>query len=156
MKVSYQYTKEDLKKFLISSRKVNNIILFIVGITIYLFLTINKVKLIWLPIVIVLLILVIYLLNKLYVALYIKVNEMLNTNVCGKYILELTPNKFSLSINGAKVDYKYSNIRKVKLNKNSFTISFQKSRDSLIFEKRLFKDNEYEKVIEMFKEKSCK
>lgn len=156
MKVSYEYSKKDLKKFLISSRKINNIVLFIVGIGIYLFLTINKVKLAFLPLVIILLILVIYLLNRLYAMLYIKVNEMLNTNVCGKYVLELNPNKFSLSINSAKVDYKYSNIKKVKVGKNSFTIYFQKSRDNLIFEKRLFKDSDYEKLIKMFKEKSSK
>ena len=78
---------------------------------------------------------------------------MLNYNTYGKYCLELTPNKFSLTVNRSKVDYKYNNIRKFKVHKNSFQIKFYKSRDNLIFEKRLFDETEYNKAIEYFKDR---
>ena len=44
MKTSYEYTKKDLKKYLLKSRTVNNIILFIVGLLIYLYFTYNNLK----------------------------------------------------------------------------------------------------------------
>ena len=80
MKVNYEYTEKDYKKFLIRSRKVNNIVLFIIGLGIYLYLTFNKTPIWYIPIFVVILILVIILLNLLYVFLYMKVNNMLNYN----------------------------------------------------------------------------
>ena len=71
----------------------------------------------------------------------------------GKYILELTPNKFSLTVNKNKTDYKYNKIKKLVEKKNSFILNFSKKRESLIFEKKNFTEEEYIKVIEMFKSK---
>lgn len=153
MKINYEYTKRDYKKFLIRSRRINNIVLFIIGLGIYLYFTFNKTPMWYIPIFIVLLILVIILLNLLYVFLYMKVNNMLNYNTYGKYTLELTPNKFSLTINKSKVDYKYNNIKKFRVHKNNFQIRFYHSRDNLIFEKNKFNDNDYNKAIEYFKNK---
>ena len=153
MKLNYEYTEKDYKKFLIRSRKINNIVLFIIGLGIYLYLTFNKTPIWYIPIFIVVLILVIMLLNLLYVFLYMKVNNMLNYNTYGKYILELTPNKFSLTINKSKIDYKYNNIKKFKVKKNSFQIKFYKLRDNLIFEKNKFNLEDYNKAIEYFKNK---
>jgi hypothetical protein len=78
---------------------------------------------------------------------------MLNYNLYGKYTLELTPNKFSLTINKSKTDYKYNKIKEIVEKKNSFILKFNKNRDSLIFEKKNFSDEEYIKVIKMFKSK---
>ena len=94
MKVNYEYTKEEYKKYLLKGRLVSNIVLFVIGIAIYLYFTLNKISLLYLPLFIIALLIVIYLLNLLYIFLQIKVNNMLNNNVCGKYTLELTPNKF--------------------------------------------------------------
>ena len=77
----------------------------------------------------------------------------MNYNLYGKYILELTPNKFSLTVNKSKTDYKYNKIKKLVEKKNGFILNFNKKRDSLIFEKKNFTDEEYIKVIEMFKSK---
>ena len=44
MKVNYEYTKEEYKKYLLKNRLVNNIVLFIVGIIIYLYFTIDMQK----------------------------------------------------------------------------------------------------------------
>ena len=115
MKVNFEYTYKDYKKYLFSSRKINNIVLFIVGIIIYLYLSYNKISLFYLPLFIIGLIVVITLLNLLYVFAQIKVNEMLNYNMYGKYTLELTPNKFSITLNGKKTDYKYNQIKKVAI-----------------------------------------
>ena len=57
MKLNYEYTEKDYKRFLIRSRKINNIILFVVGLAVYLYLTLNKTPLWYLPIFIVILIL---------------------------------------------------------------------------------------------------
>ena len=154
MKVSFNYTYKDYKKYLINSRKINNIVLFIIGVVIYLCFSYNKISLIYLPLYIIGLIVFLILLNLLYVFAQIKVNEMLNYNLYGKYILELTPNKFSITVNNKKTDYKYNQIKKVVEDKNSFKIKFNKSREFLSFEKKFFKEDEYNKIIKMFKEKS--
>lgn len=153
MKLYYEYTKKDYKKFLIKSRRINNIVLFILGMGIYLYLTFNKTPMYFIPVFVIVLILVIMLLNIIYVCLYMKVNNMLNYNTYGKYILELTPNKFSLTINKSKIDYKYNSIKKFKVRKNNFQIRFNKLRDNLIFEKDKFNIDEYNKTIEYFKDR---
>ena len=154
MKVNFEYTYKDYKKYLFRSRLVNNIVLFALGLILYLFFSYNKISLLYLPLVILGLVLVIVLLNLLYVYASIKVNEMLNYNMYGKYTLELTPNKFSITLNNKKTDYKYNQIRKVVETKNDFKLKFKGSREYLIFEKRFFKEDEYNKIINMFKEKS--
>ena len=53
MKVSFEYTKEEYKKYLLRSRIVNNIVLFIIGIIIYLYFSLNKISLIYLPLFII-------------------------------------------------------------------------------------------------------
>lgn len=156
MKVSFEYTKKDYEKYLIRSRKLNNIILFVLGIVLYLWLSYNKISLIYLPLFILVYLIVIVLVNKLYLVCYFKVNQMLNYNTYGKYILELTPNKFSLTVNRSKTDYKYNNIKKIVERKNYFKLKFNGLRDYLIFEKRVFKEDEYQKIIDTFKEKSSK
>lgn len=153
MKINYEYTKDDYKKFLIKNRIVNNIVLFIIGIIIYLYFSYNKISLIYLPIYIIGLVFVIFILNLLYVWATFKLNDMLNYNLYGKFTLELTPNKFSLTINKSKTDYKYKQVKRIVEKKNSFVLKFQKNRNSLIFEKKNFSEKDYLKVIEMFKEK---
>lgn len=153
MKVNYEYTKEEYKKYLLKNRLVNNIVLFIVGIIIYLYFSYNKISLIYLPLYIIGLIIIIILLNLLYVWASIKASDMLNYNLYGKFTLELTPNKFSLTINKIKTDYKYKQVKKLIEKKNYFILKFQKNKDSLIFEKKNFTDEEYLKVIKMFNEK---
>lgn len=153
MKVNFEYTKEEYKKFLLRSRVINNIILFIIGLGIYLYFSLNKISLIYLPLFIIGLLIVILLLNLLYVFAQLKVNEMLNYNTYGKYTLELTPNKFSVTVNKSKVDYKYNQVKKIVERKNCFKIKLKKGREYLTFEKKFFDEVNYNKIIEMFKEK---
>ena len=154
MKVSFEYTEKEYKKYLLRSRLINNIILFIVGIAIYLICSLNKISLVYLPLFILGLIVVIFLLNRLYVVAYLKVNQMLNYNTYGKYTVELTPNKFSVTLNKSKTDYKYNKISKIVERKKYFKIKFKGNREYLTFEKNVFNENDYNKMIEMFKEKS--
>lgn len=153
MKINYEYTKDDYKKFLLKGRIINNVVLFIIGVVIYLYFSWNNISLIYLPIYIFGLILIIFVLNILYVWATLKVNDVLNYNLYGKFTLELTPNKFSVTVNKHKTDYKYKQIKKLVEKKNSFILKFNKSRDSLIFEKKNFSEKDYKKVIEMFNEK---
>ncbi|MBR6690637.1 MAG: hypothetical protein IKL65_04840 [Bacilli bacterium] len=153
MKLNFEYTKSEYKKYLLRSRLVNNIVLFIIGLTIYLYFSLNKISLIYLPLFIIGLLITITLLNLLYVIAQIKVNEMLNYNTYGKYIVELTPNKFSVTVNKSKVDYKYNQIKKIVQRKNCFKVKFKNSREYLTFEKKFFNDSDYTKMIKMFKDK---
>ena len=152
MKVNYEYNKENLRRFILESRRINNLILLIVGTLIYLWITYKNVELIYLPLFIIAYIIVLFLLNRLYVFAYFKMNEMLNYDICGKYILELTPNKFSLTINNKKTDYKYKDIKKIKEKKKYFIVLLGK-REALTFEKYIFKDDEYNKILDYFKSK---
>ena len=67
--------------------------------------------------------------------------------------MELTPNKFSITINKVKTDYKYNKIKKILVGKNYFRIKFNKSREYLTFEKKFFTEENYNKIIKMFKDK---
>ena len=140
-------------KNLYKSRIINNIVLFIIGVGLYLFLTLNKISLMFLPLFIIGLIIVILLLDVVYVHLSLKVNQMMNYNTYGKYTLELTPNKFSITLNKSKTDYKYNSISKIVVKDKYFKIKFKKSREYLTFEKRLFNEKEYNEIIEKFKSK---
>ena len=153
MKVNFEYTKEEYKKYLLKGRLVSNIVLFVIGLGLYLYFTLNKISLLYLPLFIIGLLVVIFLLNKLYVFAQLKVNEMLNYSTVGKYTLELTPNKFSVRVNSGKTDYKYKDVKKIVEKKDCFEIKFKKGRDYLTFEKKFFTEEEYTKVINMFKEK---
>ncbi len=153
MKVNFEYTKEEYKKYLLKGRLVSNIVLFVIGLGIYLYFTLNKISLLYLPLFIVGLLVAIFLLNKLYVFAQLKVNDMLNYSTFGKYTLELTPNKFSVRVNKSKTDYKYKDVKKIVEKKDCFEIKFKKGRDYLTFEKKFFTEEEYSKAISMFKEK---
>ena len=153
MKVNFEYTKSEYKKYLLRSRITNNIVLFIIGVLIYLYFSLNKISLIYLPLFMIGLLIVIVLLNLLYVAAQMKVNEMLNYNTYGKYTVELTSNKFSVTINKSKTDYKYNQIKNLVIRKKYFKVKFKKSREYLTFEKKFFKEEEYNNMIKMFKEK---
>lgn len=153
MKVNFEYTKKEYKRYLLRSRLVNNIVLFIIGVSIYLYFSLNKISLLYLPLFIMGLIIAITLLNLLYVFAQIKVNEMLNYNTYGKYIVELTPNKFSVTVNKSKTDYKYNQIKKIVEGRNSFKVKFKNTREYLTFEKKFFTKEEYSKMIKMIKEK---
>ena len=153
MKVNFEYTRDEYKKYLLRSRLINNIVLFVIGICIYLYFSLGKISLIYLPLFIIGLLIVITLLNLLYVFAQVKVNEMLNYNTYGKYIVELASNKFSVTVNKSKVDYKYNQINKIEQRKNYFKIKLKNSREYLVFEKKFFKEEDYKKMIKMFKEK---
>ena len=153
MKINYEYTKDDYKKFLIKNRIINNIVLFVIGLGIYLYFSYNKISFFNLSLFLFILILIIFILNILYVWATLKVNDMLNYNLYGKFTLELTPNKFSITINKGKSDYKYNQIKKLVEKKKYFLLKLKNSRDSLIFEKKNFSDKDYIQIIETFKEK---
>ena len=153
MKVNFEYTRDEYKKYLLRSRLINNIVLFVIGICIYLYFSLGKISLIYLPLFIIGLLIAITLLNLLYVFAQVKVNEMLNYNTYGKYIVELASNKFSVTVNKSKVDYKYNQINKIEQRKNYFKIKLKNSREYLVFEKKFFKEEDYKKMIKMFKEK---
>lgn len=150
MKLTYEYTKKDLIKYLFKSRIINNIILFVLLMLIYIIFL----KGFNLLLTVFVIFGAIILINILYVVLYIYVNKKLGHDVYGKYTLELDKNKFSLKLNKKKVEYKYSSIKKVKECKNLLKIKFKKSREFLTFEKRLFNKKDYNNLVKAFKEKT--
>ena len=154
MKVNFVYDKKDYKKFLIRSRLINNIILFIIGTGFYLFLSYNKISLLILPLFMIGLVIVIFLLNLIFASLYIKANDMLNNPTYGKYTLELTQNKFSVTVNKRKVDYKYKDIRKIKVTNKDLNLKINKRRETLTFERIKFKKSDFDKLVELFQKRT--
>ena len=154
MKVNFVYDKKEYKKFLIKSRLINNIVLFVLGTGLYLYLGHGKNYLMYLPIFMLGLVLVIIFLNFIYASLYIKANDMLNNPTYGKFTLELTQNKFSLTVNKRKIDYKYKDIKKIKVNKSELNLKMNKRRESLVFEKIKFKESDFEKIVELFQKRT--
>ena len=154
MKVNFVYDKKDYKKFLIRSRLINNIILFIIGTGCYLFLSYNKISLLILLLFMIGLVIIIFLLNLIFASLYIKANDMLNNPTYGKYTLELTQNKFSVTVNKRKIDYKYKDIRKIKVTNKDLNLKMNKRRETLTFEKIKFKKSDFDKVVELFQKRT--
>ena len=154
MKVNFVYDKKDYKKFLIRSRLINNIILFIIVTGFYLFLSYNKISLLILPLFMIALVIIIFILNIIFAALYIKANDMLNNPTYGKYTLELTQNKFSITVNKRKIDYKYKNIRKIKVTNKALNLKMNKRRETLTFEKIKFNEKDFDKVVELFQKRA--
>ena len=154
MKVSFVYDKKEYKKFLIRSRLINNIVLFVIGTVFYLFLSYNKVPILILPLFMIGLVIVIFILNLIFAFLYIKANDMLNNPTYGKYTLELTQNKFSITLNKRKIDYKYKDIKKIKVTKKDLNLKMKKRRETLTFEKNKFKEKDFEKIIELFEKRT--
>ena len=154
MKVNFVYDKKDYSKFLIKSRLINNIVLFIIGTVFYLFLSYNKISLLILPLFMIALVIIIFILNIIFAALYIKANDMLNNPTYGKYTLELTQNKFSITVNKRKIDYKYKNIRKIKVTNKALNLKMNKRRETLTFEKIKFNEKDFDKVVELFQKRA--
>ncbi len=153
MKVNFVYDKKDYKKFLIKSRLINNIVLFILGTIFYLFLSYNKISLLILPLFMIGLVIIIFILNIIFASLYIKANDMLNNPTYGKYVLELTQNKFLITVNKRKMDYKYKDIKKIKVSNKELVLKMNKRRESLSFEKIKLKDD-FDKVVELFQKRT--
>lgn len=154
MKVNFGYDKKEYKWFLIKSRWINNIVLFIIGTGFYIYLGYSKIPWMILPFFMITLAIVIFLLNIIYAALYIKANHMLNNPTYGKYTLELAQNKFSITVNKRKLDYKYQDIKKIKVTKKELNLRMKKRRENLTFERKKFKESDFNKMVELFKKRS--
>ena len=150
MKFNYEYTKKDLINYLIKSKLISNLILFVFLITIYI-IFFKTFYLFW---TIVVILGSIILINLVYIFLYILINKKIGRDVYGKYTLELAQNKFSIKIGKTKKDYKYTDIRKIIERKNFFVIKLRRSINFLIFERRLFNKKDYGKLVKEFKEKA--
>ena len=154
MKVNFVYDKKDYKKFLIKSRLINNIVLFILGTIFYLFLSYNKISLLILPLFMIGLVIIIFILNIIFASLYIKANDMLNNPTYGKYTLEITQNKFSITVNKRKIDYKYKDIKKIKVTNKDLNLKMNKRIGTLTFEKIKFKESDFDKLVELFQKRT--
>ena len=161
MKISYELTKKDLSKYLIKGRFKNNVFLFIIFTLVYFYLRKDNINnnfsniLLWYGILIICFIIFIFILDRIYTKLYIFVGDKLNNKSYGKYTISLDNKKFSISIDSKKIDYKYNMVKKIKEKKNCFYVITNSRKDSFIFEKNFFKnEEEYNKFLNYFKEKT--
>mgnify|MGYP004607656773 FL=1 len=153
MKVGYEYSKKDIKKYLLKNRWLNNLILLIIGTIIYIGLSINDVPLYFLPIFILGLMLVLFILNIIYVNIYLMVMDRINYNMYGKYSLELKGNSFTITVNNSPTTYKYNNIKYIKEHNNYFIVKMNYNREYFTFEKKYFSASDYKKILKTFKSK---
>lgn len=153
MKVEYGYTKSDIRKYLFKNRIINNLILLVIGIIIYLSTTYGKISLKFLPLFIFVLTVVLIILNIIYIEIYLIAMKNINYEIYGKYTLELKGGTFIVKVNNSSTTYKYNNIKSLKEHKKYFIIKLKGTKEYLTFEKKLFKKEDYDKLLETFKKK---
>ena len=161
MNIEYNWGREDLKKELISRRKVFNVITFIIFLSLYLFcisgalfskLFDNKWLLICSLVYIVILFLLLFLTTKIYVFINLKRNDKKTDNAYGKYKIIVSDEDIKVNINNQEIIYKYCDINKLKIYKNKFIIKSKNDKIGLTFKKALL-NNDYNKLLDKIKSK---
>ena len=161
MKLEYNWTKDDLKKELISKRKITNIIFLIIGISLYIFVMYsgivsnifdNKVILLYGLIYTCILCLILFITTKLYVLYSIKKNDKKTNKAYGTYKIVLDKNSITVSINNDKISYKYKDITKFKQSKHSFFIRTKEDKIGLRFNDKVLNKDDYNKLLNYMKQ----
>lgn len=156
MNLEYKWTKEDLKKELLNKRYKTNIIFFIMGILLYIWLMYDGIKselfdniIIFIGGVIFtfILALVLFITTKVYVSLSIKKNDRNTNKAYGLYKLNLDDKKIMVTINNEVIEYEYKDIIKVKKRRHSFFIRTKDDKIGLLFKENMLGKENYNKVL---------
>lgn len=165
MSFEYNWDKEDLKKELIRKRFLSNIILFIVGILLYIYFVSeglkleyfdNKVIYIYGIIFVVFLIIFLFLSTKLYVFLSLRKNDKDTNCAYGTYKVRADNSKIIVKINNQSIEYNYGNITMFKKRKKYFFLKTKEDKIGLIFKRNVIGSDNYYKLLELLnKNISC-
>lgn len=160
MKLEYNWTREDLKKELISKRYLFNVIFFILSIICYILLMFtglksdlfdNKIIFIGILIFAFAVALFLFLITKIYVYWSLRKNDKNTSNAYGTYYVEVTDKDIKVTINETKILYKWSDINKFKIKKNAFFINTKEDKLGLLFKKKILGEEKYNQLLTMVK-----
>lgn len=146
--IKYEFTENDLKKYLIIKRRIPNIIFCILGtliyfyITFYLLLTDPFEVIVFYLLFILGFIFLIYLLDKLYY--FINIKKQRNNNLFGSYKVKLDNDKITVCINKQETGYLNKDIKKIKRTKDYTFITYNDGV-CLLFLKSVLKED-YHKI----------
>ena len=156
MSLEYKWTKDDLKKELLTKRYKTNTIFLVMGILLYIWLMYEGIKselfdnlIIFIGGVIFTfsLTLVLFITTRIYVNLSIKKNDHNTNKAYGLYKLIIDDEKIMVTINDEVIEYQYKDIVKLKKRRHSFFIRTEDDKIGLLFkESTLGKDN-YNKAL---------
>ncbi len=165
MSFEYEWTRKDLKKELISKRYNTNIFFLILGILLYVWYLYDGIKseafdnfviLIGGVIYTAVLMLILFLLTRLYVYISLRKNDKRTSKAYGTYHVNLTDEDITVTINDEKVSYKYKDIIKLKKRKHYFFIRTNEDKIGLTFKEKVMGKENYAKIINFITEKvSC-
>ena len=161
MNLEYEWTRDDLKNVLVKKRRITTIIILIIGVAFYFYLTMfgflneffDSFKLfLGFLAYFAILYLILYLINIFYINLNLKRNDKRTNKAYGKYIIKMNDRQIESDFNDQKISYKWEDISKLKIRKKYFFIRTKNDFIGLTFRKNMLKDD-YDKVLEYVKKK---
>lgn len=148
MKLEFNFTREELKKYLRYKRRPINFVYLIISTLLYFW--INFYMIIKDPITIILgyLILVVVLFVMVFLVNYIYFLIIYNKNkkMLGTYSIKYNKQNFIFTINGVSNQYKYGDIKKIK-NTKKYIIIYINNRIFILL-KDLFSNDNFNKFID--------
>ena len=150
MKIECSWTREDLKKYLIKKRQLSNIILFVLGILAFVYITIlgffsndfdNWVLAIGFVCYILFLIVILYLITKIYVWMKLSRNDRKTKKAYGTYVIEVDKKGITSKFGKETISYQWKDINRKKFHKNYFYLATNEDSLGLYFRREVLKDD---------------
>jgi len=160
MKISYEWTREDLKKKLKKKRFVPNMFLLLNGAFWYFFFTYYAivwkefdtfVVLLGFLFFFTILAFSLYLMTYLYVFGRLRMNDKQTSKAYGTYYIEADKEGIKSTINDTVIYYKWEEITKFKKKKKWFFIRTKKDKVGLLFSSDVIEKDDYNKLFSYVK-----
>jgi len=158
MKIEYEWSRDDLKNKLKKKRQTPNLVLLILGIGLYFYVTYYGIVWAYFNTWIILAGFVIYLTALLiiiristwiYVFSKLRGNDRRTNKAYGTYYIELNDETISSKINDLEIIYKWEEISKFRKNKKQFFVATKKDKLGLLFSKEVLKEDDYNKLLDL-------
>ncbi len=156
MKCSYTIKKQDIKKYLQKKHRKVNLFCILVFIILFILINLNvfmnnqKVMTIILGCILVVLGIMIFIINKLYILASIKHMEK-DQMTFGKHHLVVDENHIEDTINKHKLSFLWEDVQKVKITEQKILIKPKDGTVSLVLEKKFFKPNDLDSFMQEIK-----
>ena len=166
MKIECNWSRNDLKKYLHRQRRIPNIILLVLGIYFFYYITyyaysdifVDKtVLLLGFAIYVLLFIVLLWVATKIYVFVKLRRNDKKTSKAYGTYRIEIDKNKIVSIIGDEKISYEWKEISYSKFRKNYFFLATKRDKIGLVFRREILRDDYNplrEKVKKYLKENS--
>lgn len=158
MKIEYEWTRQDLKKKLKQKRKLPNIIFMVLGTLFYFYITYYgfilsdefdaKYLILGFFIYVACLVIILFLITKLYVFCKLRRNDKKTSKAYGVYNIKADRDSITSNINEEIISYKWSDVTKFKNKKSYFFLSTKEDKLGLLFNKNVLGEDKYNKLRE--------